>query len=103
MRVRVAEASDVREGRGLRVTLQEEEIALFRVGDTIHAIGNVCAHQHLPVLHRGEVSDCTVQCPMHGWTYDLRSGLSVSGQGRVRSYRVSVEEGSVYVELAEGM
>jgi len=101
-RVRVAALSDIAEGRGVRVRLGDDEIALWRVRGKLYAIGNVCSHQHFSELHRGILSGLTVSCPMHGWTYSLETGLAVSGSGRVRTYHVSVEGDSVYIEPPPG-
>jgi len=101
-RVRVASLSEIAEGRSLRVRLGDDEIALWRVRGRLYAIGNVCSHQHFSELHRGILSGLTVACPMHGWTYSLETGIAVSGSGRVRTYNVSVEGESVYVEPSAG-
>lgn len=97
--VRVARFSGIAEGRGVRVTLGDDEIALWRVRGMVYAIGNVCSHQHFSELHRGILSGLTVACPMHGWTYSLETGIALSGNGRVRKYEVRVEGDEVYVAL----
>src|ERR1700690_3700625 len=67
--VKVARFSDIAEGKSARVSLGDDEIALWRVRGKLYAIGNVCSHQHFSELHRGILSGLTVACPMHGWTY----------------------------------
>src|SRR5262245_56598375 len=45
-------------------------IALFRGADSqVRAIENRCLHRQVK-LSLGEVQDCNVVCPYHGWTYD---------------------------------
>lgn len=100
--VPVARLSDIAEGRSIRVTLGDDDLALWRVGGKLYAIGNVCSHQHFSELHRGILSGLTVACPMHGWTYSLETGIALSGSGRVRTYNVKVEGDDVYVELTAG-
>lgn len=96
--VRVARFSEIGERRSKKVRIGDEEVALWRVEGRIFAIGNVCAHQHFSALHAGILSGRTVTCPMHGWTYSLETGKATSGSGAVRTYRVIVEEDTVYVE-----
>jgi len=100
--VHVARISAVPEGRSIRVNLGDDEIALWRVGGRLYAIGNVCSHQHFSELHRGILSGLTVACPMHGWTYSLETGFALSGSGRVATYNVIVEGEDVYIERPSG-
>lgn len=96
--VRVARFSEIAEGRGKRIRLGDEEVALWKVQGSIFAINAVCAHQHFSALHQGILVGRTVTCPMHGWQYSLETGEAVSGSGRVRTYRVKVQGDDVYVE-----
>jgi nitrite reductase/ring-hydroxylating ferredoxin subunit len=101
MLVRACAENDVREGRGMLVTVAGRDLGIFRIGGVIRAVSNVCAHQHFSVLHRGRIDGNTVTCPMHGWTYDLTTGKSVTGQGSVPCIAVRVSAGDVFVELPE--
>jgi nitrite reductase/ring-hydroxylating ferredoxin subunit len=94
----VAKRSQLREGRSLRVQLENEDIALWLVGGEVYAVDNVCAHQHLPVIFRGTIEDGAVMCPMHGWRFSLKTGQAVAGQGRIRTFRVKLEGDDVMVE-----
>jgi len=44
MEVEIAQLADLPEGRGVRVDIGEERIAVFRIGETVHAIGDRCSH-----------------------------------------------------------
>lgn len=99
--LKVAKFSDLREGRGRKVTVGAEEIALWRVNGKVYAINNVCAHQHFSALHEGILEGVTVACPMHGWTYSLETGIAEKGSGRVKTYSVKIEGDAIYVEIPE--
>jgi nitrite reductase/ring-hydroxylating ferredoxin subunit len=99
--VNVGRLSSLGEKRSMRIALGDEEIALWRVGGVVYAIDNVCAHQHIPALHQGTLNGLTVACPMHGWTYSLETGLSLAGNGRVRTFRVKIERDDIFVERPE--
>jgi len=103
--VKVMRATDVPERAGKFVRIEDDEIALFNVNGQFYAIDNVCPHQHISALHQGELTGLNVTCPMHGWTYSLETGKakgrrldSASGSGRVRTHRVKVENGFVWIE-----
>jgi nitrite reductase/ring-hydroxylating ferredoxin subunit len=42
-----------------------------------------------------------VQCPWHGWEFDLATGVALYGitVGRIRTYPVEVRGGVVYVTM----
>jgi len=96
--VKVGRIAEVAEKRGKCVTVGDEEVALWRVDGKVFAISNVCPHQHVSGLHMGVLKGLSVACPMHGWTYSLETGAVEEGDGRVKTYRVLVLGGDIYVE-----
>ncbi|MDX5592408.1 Rieske (2Fe-2S) protein [Pseudovibrio sp. SPO723] len=58
------------------VALKEDErVAVFRDGDKVSAISNVCAHQNGP-LGEGKIVYGCVTCPWHGYQYRVEDGCS---------------------------
>lgn len=96
---RVGRLGDFPEGRGRKVTVADEEIAVWNVGGTVYAVSNVCSHQHISALHEGTLGGLTLTCPMHGWSYSLETGKAVSGQGAIRRFDVRIEKGEVFVQV----
>jgi nitrite reductase/ring-hydroxylating ferredoxin subunit len=102
MRTRVAALAELEPGTPRLVTAGGEDLLLVRRGEEVLAIGNVCPHQG-GSLADGWLEGDIVVCPLHGWEFDLRSGACMTIPGeRVPAYRVSVEDGQVYVEPADG-
>jgi nitrite reductase/ring-hydroxylating ferredoxin subunit len=95
--VRVTRMSELREGKGRKVTVHGLDVSLWLVGGTVYAVGNVCAHNHVSALHEGVLEGLTVTCPMHGWRYALDTGLAVEGNGRVPKFAVVVQGDEVMV------
>jgi 3-phenylpropionate/trans-cinnamate dioxygenase ferredoxin subunit len=96
--VKVGKLSAIPEGKSKRVTVGDEELALWRVRGKIYAVNNVCAHQHIAALHQGILEGLLVSCPMHGWTYSLETGKAISGGGSVKTYAVKVVGDDILVE-----
>lgn len=95
--VAVAAVEDIADGKAKSVTLNDKEIALFRIGDEFYAIDNACPH-YGSQLCEGVVRDATVACPWHGWRFDLKTGKGLTVTGRdVQSYAVKVEAGQVKI------
>jgi 3-phenylpropionate/trans-cinnamate dioxygenase ferredoxin component len=86
--------------RGVRVTVGDHRIAMFRLGDEVLAVDDRCSHAEAS-LSEGEVFDETVECPRHGSEFDLRTGkpLSLPATRPVSTYTVTVEDGTVYLTL----
>jgi nitrite reductase (NADH) small subunit len=95
----VCRFSELPEGRGYLVEVDGEDIALFRVGDEVHAIENACPHRNGPLAF-GDLRGTTVFCPLHSWPFDVRTGLCEEFPGAsVRTFRVHVESDEVQIEL----
>ena len=94
---KAARIGDIEEGTAIAVTIGERTIALFNIGGEYYAINDMCPHRG-GSLSRGKVEGTTVTCPMHKWTFDVRTGRLPMGGG-VRGYPVRVEEGEIFVEI----
>ena len=40
-----------------------------------------------------------VTCPMHGWAYDVRTGISTNADGRLKIFPAEVLDGKVFVDI----
>lgn len=102
MKVEIGELSTLPRGRGIRVTVGEQKIAMFRIGDDVYAIGDVCSHAEAS-LAEGEVFDTEVECPRHGSEFDLKTGEphSLPATQPVPTYEVAIEDGTVYLNLED--
>ena len=109
----VCRAEDVKPGSAHIVKIRTLSVGLFRIGDAIHALLNVCPHKGAPlcegpqcgttapvidaafVYHR---NDEIVRCAWHGWEFDIRTGAHlVDPSVKARTFPVSVEGGNVFV------
>ena len=101
-RVEIAPFADFPEGAGLRVEVGEHRIALFKVGDTIYALGDRCSHAEAS-LAEGEVFDTEIECPRHGAAFDLTTGeaLTLPATSPVATYAAEIEGGTVYLMIEE--
>jgi 3-phenylpropionate/trans-cinnamate dioxygenase ferredoxin component len=102
MRVEVTQLDQLPRDRGVRVTIGDHRIAMFRIENDVYAIGDRCSHAEAS-LSEGEVWDLTVECPRHGSEFDLKTGEpgALPATKPVPVYDVSVEDGTVYLELED--
>ena len=74
--VDIGEVDDFQQGCGKVICLRDQErVAVFRHGDGLSALSNVCAHQGGP-LGEGQIVDGCVTCPWHGYQYLPGNGQS---------------------------
>jgi nitrite reductase/ring-hydroxylating ferredoxin subunit len=74
------------------------ELAVYNVGGEYYAIENSCPHRGAP-LTEGVLCGHIVECGLHGWQFDIRSGECLTVRERIRTYRVRVEDGLVKVDV----
>ena len=97
--VAVAHVDDVAPGTVITVRAGETEIALARVGDDFYAVQGHCLHLQGP-LGEGELEDCVLTCPWHGWQYDVRTGNNEFDLAiQLETYEVQVEDGEVKISV----
>jgi nitrite reductase/ring-hydroxylating ferredoxin subunit len=92
-KVTVGRVADVPPGRGATVKLKDgSELALFNVNDKFYAIENFCPHKAYP-LADSRLHGNTVKCDLHGWRFDVRSGVCLTKKNcSIEGYEVVVED-----------
>jgi len=97
-RVKVLDLPALTPGQGVLVTVDGRDVALFKRGDEVLAIGNDCPHQG-GSLCDGWAEGEIVVCPLHGWEFDMRSGACMTVPGEnVPRYVATVKDGAIYLE-----
>jgi nitrite reductase/ring-hydroxylating ferredoxin subunit len=97
---RVARLSEVPSGGGIRVRVDDHLIGLYRLGDRLYAMDDVCPHAGYP-LHAGRLEGTRVVCAGHGWEFDLITGLAPGEEDEepLVRYPVHVAGEEVFVDV----
>ncbi len=100
---RITPVENVPPLEGRSVTAGGVEMAIFNLKDRFVTIENKCPHKGGP-LCEGIVSGTAVVCPLHGWRFDLDSGMAVraSMPACVTTFPTRVEEGIILVDVGAG-
>lgn len=97
------------------VDVRGMSIGLFRVGEGVAAVLNICPHELAPVC-RGDVRGTTLPsapgeyrwgrdgeilaCPWHQWEFDLLTGVSLTDpKVRLRTFPAEIVDGEVFLTL----
>ena len=77
-------------------------IAVFNADGEFYAVDDTCTHQDAS-LSDGFLEGCFVECPLHAAFFDLRTGkpTCLPAKRPVRTHSVTVEDGIVYVHVAD--
>ena len=99
---RACALSEVPAEGALGVLVRDTPVAIIRTGGEVFALRDVCSHEEVP-LSEGEIYDHTVECWLHGSCFDLRTGQPTGppATAPVPTYPVKIDDGDVYVALAE--
>ncbi len=98
---KVASLDALRDGGVLGVEVEGATVALYRVGDAVHATDGICTHA-LAQLADGYFDGSTIECPIHQAVFDIRTGEVLGGPAteELRVYKVRVDGNDVLIDLA---
>ena len=101
----VARLDDLVDGTATRVEVDGVPVALVRIGDTVHAVGDTCTHANVS-LSGGTVwcDELEIECPKHGSAFNLLTGepATLPATQPVPVYDVEVVDDEVRVALRSG-
>jgi nitrite reductase/ring-hydroxylating ferredoxin subunit len=69
----VIDATDLADGGVVGLTIEGQDVAVFRLGDAFYALRDLCPHGQARFSEGFIEKDC-VECPLHQGLVDIRSG-----------------------------
>lgn len=105
-RIRVASTADIPAGRVLETTVEGVVMVICHADSRFYAVSGLCPHllRRRP-LRYGRVLDDHIQCPWHGATFDLQTGVcllpppGLACLEPLATYRVVEVGDQLYVEV----
>jgi nitrite reductase/ring-hydroxylating ferredoxin subunit len=100
----VCKLSELPNRRGRKFSLEEEDIAIFRIGNDVYAVSNICPHNKSQYMYDGYVDEeMYLACPIHGWKYNLLTGEPPfdcgNTTGKLPVYETRIINGEVWVKI----
>jgi len=102
LRVFVCRVDEVVPGqlRGFAVEHATWPVMVTTLDGEYTAFPGVCPHDDVSLVDYGVREDEMVRCRVHGYRFDLRSGVCEHAPGlHLRRYRVTIEDDQLYVDL----
>ena len=78
-----------------------KQVLLIASDGRIFAVANRCPHEGYPLSEGTLGPPCVLTCDWHNWKFDLASGETLVGRDPVRAYPVRVEDGEIFLDLAD--
>lgn len=98
-KVIVGAINDLRSGECARFELPDgDELAVFNVDGEYYATSNFCPHRGAP-LSEGALCGHVIECGLHGWQFDVRTGECLTVSEKIKIYEVRIEDGLLTVEI----
>ena len=97
---RACAVGDVPHGEGLAVDVGRVTRAVARDGEEFYALQDLCSHAAV-ALSEGEVSECQIECWLHGSRFDLRTGkpTGLPATEPVATFPVEVRGDDIFVDI----
>ena len=99
----MADAGQLVEGKAIAVEIEGRPVALFRIGEEIYALDNVCPHAGAR-LDQGRVANGVVSCPLHGAKFELATGRcrtpQIGGERPIATHHVRIAGSRIEVALS---
>ena len=103
-KVRALSLEEAIDGEAHRVDIEDQKIAIIRIGEIIYAIADMCSHANYS-LSEGPVDseEITIECWKHGAQFSLCDGSPVSlpATQPVAIFEVETDENDIYILIPE--
>jgi nitrite reductase/ring-hydroxylating ferredoxin subunit len=97
---KIARKSEIQEHKGKEVKIDNIRIAIFYANGKYYALDALCRHQD-GSLAPGRVDGEIVECPLHSWHYNIRTGelLDYIKGVKLATYEVIIKGNDLYLEM----
>ncbi|CUT03621.1 3-phenylpropionate/trans-cinnamate dioxygenase ferredoxin subunit [Candidatus Kryptobacter tengchongensis] len=101
--IKLCKISDIRSGKARSFKIDDLEIAVINLNSKFFALSNICPHQHTKVVNGSEaiVEGENIICPMHGWTFEIKTGKAIHGSGRLETFEVFLKNDEIWIKIED--
>lgn len=96
----VSKIDAVAPGAVIKVEANGLCFALYNLDGAFYATEEICSHAHAS-LAEGFIIDDTIECPLHGACFSIKTGeaLSAPATDPVQTYPVRIENGEILIGI----
>ncbi len=102
--IKLCKVSDIKSGKAKAFKIDDFEIAVINLNSKFFALSNICPHQHTKIVNGSDaiIEGENIVCPMHGWTFEIKTGKPVYGSGQLKKFDIEVKNDEIWVKLSDG-
>jgi len=96
---KIAEKDEISAGKGKSFKIEGKQIAIFNQ-DGFHALDDLCVHQD-GSLAPGKLDGDIVECPLHFWHYNIKTGelKDYIKDVKLQTYSLEVKDDGIYIDI----
>ncbi len=96
---KIAGKGEINEGKGKAFKIEGKQIAIFNQ-DGYHAIDDLCVHQDGSIAP-GKLEGDIVECPLHFWHYNIKTGQLTDylKDVKLETYSVEKRDDGIYIDI----
>jgi len=101
--IKVCEIDEVNPGEMIPIEVDElPPLAAYNIDGDIFVTSNICTHA-IAILTDGYLEGDTVECPLHGGCFNVRTGEATHFPCELplQTYEVEVRDGAVFVKSSQ--
>ena len=98
--IKIAQTIDIPENKGKEVELNGNRIAIFHANGRYYALEALCRHQD-GSLAPGKINGEVVECPLHFWHYNIRTGelLDYLKDVKLETYDLDIRGNDIFIYI----
>jgi len=96
---KIAKKGEIKSGSGKEFIVNNKAIAIFNK-DGYYAIDGICVHQDGNIAP-GKLEGDVVECPLHFWHYNIKTGklLDYLKDVKLETFKVEERKDGIYLDI----
>lgn len=97
----VAKLPELKEGEVKGIKVNGEQIALYKLGDSVFATTDICTHEECEISENFYVEGNEVECTCHGSRFDIKTGENTVPPAAkpLKTFKTKIQGEDVLVEV----
>ena len=97
---KITKTSDIPNNKGKEVNVNGNRVAIFHANGKYYALEALCRHQD-GSLAPGKIDGEVVECPLHFWHYNMRTGelLDYLKDVKLETYNLDIRGNDIFIDI----